>query len=375
MSQRRSVLHRLALRVDQHLDRREEKRARALSADEIEIVPYRSYGTDALLTVSARVVRRSGRKRRVSDPTRIDNVVDAWTRIRSREVPSVELELRDHDQHLTISADAEGFVSFDFTPQRPVQSDALSWHEVELRVSGSDPAAPVHAFVPVLIPGTRAKFGIISDIGDTVIQTGATSLLRMARTLFLENAKTRVPFAGVAAFYRVLQEDSESVPINPLFYVSSSPWNLYDMLVEYLEHQKIPLGPLLLQDFGVTESVFIHAPHDEYKLSRIEMVLARYPLLRFVLVGDSGQRDPEIYRAVAAKHPGRILAIYIRDVTSDARDLEVRQIAREVTATGTPMIPCLDTAEAARHAASLGLIPTARLAEIIEEKNEDSASG
>lgn len=324
-----------------------------------------------MLTIGARVVEHHGRPRRAHDPTRLDNVADAWNRIRSQEVPLVALEVRDRSQRVAIAADDEGFVAYDFVPDEPVQSDALTWHEVEVRVAASDPDKPVHAFVPVLVPGTRARFGMISDIDDTVIQTGATSLLRMARTLFLENAKTRQPFAGVAAFYKVLQEDADGVPINPLFYVSSSPWNLYDMLIEYLEHQKIPLGPLLLQDYGISDSVFIHAAHDQHKTDRINMILTRYPDLPFVLIGDSGQRDPEIYSSIVANHPGRILAIYIRDVTTDERDHEVRVLSDRVTKSGVPMIPCLDTAEAARHAVSIGLITADRLAEIIVEKNKD----
>ena len=97
----------------------------------------------------------------------------------------------------------------------------------------------------MLVPAPQAQFGVISDIDDTVVHSNVTSKLRMILTVALSNARTRKPFKGVAAFYRALHAG-----VNPVFYVSKSPWNLYAPLVEYLEVQGLPLGPLLLRDFG-----------------------------------------------------------------------------------------------------------------------------
>ena len=72
--------------------------------------------------------------------------------------------------------------------------------------------------------------------------------------------------------------------MNPFFYTSKSPWNLYAPLVEYLEVQQLPLGPLLLRDFGLR-------PEKERKRKAIEEILATYPKLKFILSGDSGE-DP-----------------------------------------------------------------------------------
>ena len=71
---------------------------------------------------------------------------------------------------------------------------------------------------------------MISDIDDTIVRTGATSLLMMLRVVLLSNAHTRLPFQGVAAFYGALARGASGQDSNPLFYVSSSPWNLYDVL-------------------------------------------------------------------------------------------------------------------------------------------------
>jgi phosphatidate phosphatase APP1 len=112
----------------------------------------------------------------------------------------------------------------------------------------------------ILVPPAASQFGVISDVDDTILVSGVTNLLRMARLAFLNNARTRLPFAGVAAFYRALQSGPESTLFNPVFYVSSSPWNLYDLLVDFCAVQGIPKGPFMLRDVGVDEDKFLSAP-------------------------------------------------------------------------------------------------------------------
>ncbi len=92
---------------------------------------------------------------------------------------------------------------------------------------------------------------MISDLDDTVIQTDVTRVIRMVRNTLLGNARTRHPFPGVAALYRALHS-SAGAPANPLFYVSSSPWNLYDMLDDFFRLRSIPEGPIFLRDWGLS---------------------------------------------------------------------------------------------------------------------------
>ena len=118
----------------------------------------------------------------------------------------------------------------------------------------------------------------------------------------------------MAAFYQALQLGDTGKVFNPIFYVSSSPWNLYDLLTDFMDVHAIPTGPLFLQDFGLDRDKFISADHDEHKITHIERLLDLYPKLPFILIGDSGQADPEIYSTILEKYPTRILAIYIRDI-------------------------------------------------------------
>jgi phosphatidate phosphatase APP1 len=197
-----------------------------------------------------------------------------------------------------------------------------------------------------------ARFGVISDLDDTVVRSSATNVLRMAWIVVLNNAHTRLPFEGVAAFYRALQLGAEGRSSNPIFYVSSSPWNIYDMLEDFLNVHGVPPGPLFLKDWSLT----VLGKHRGYKLGVIRRLLSTYQEMPFVLIGDSGEEDPEIYLQTVREHPGRILAVYIRDVTSGERDAEIRVMADEARKLGTEMVAVPDTTSAAEHAASIGLI-------------------
>jgi phosphatidate phosphatase APP1 len=179
-----------------------------------------------------------------------------------------------------------------------------------------------------------------------------------------------MPFRGVAAFYRALQQGSSGSENNPVFYVSKSPWNLYTLLLDFFKIHGIPPGPLLLRDFG-DHLLF---SKDNHKIKSIELILNLYPHLQFILIGDSGEQDPEIYSYIVNKHPDRILVIYIRSIDPNPdRVAAIDKLTEEIRKTGCQLILAPDTEYAAVHAAGEGLISTKALPGIRSEKKvEDS---
>jgi phosphatidate phosphatase APP1 len=197
---------------------------------------------------------------------------------------------------------------------------------------------------------------VVSDLDDTVLHSHATSLWQMAKLTLLHNAHTRLPFEGVAGFYQALQRGRGGEAYNPVFYVSNSPWNLYDLLEDFLDVHGIPRGPLLLRDWSLRTL----KSGESHKLAAIERLLDAYPGLQVVLIGDSGERDPEIYRQVVLRHPGRVLAVYVRDVAPE-RHAAVRTIAAELAGHGVDLVFSPDTEAARGHALDRGLIVAAAL--------------
>lgn len=333
-----------------------------------EIVCYRGHGTRRRLYLGGRVLERSGVNRAGQEHTTWENLKSMVRRFASDEVAGARVrgsvqgafgELRSE-----AVADEEGFFDLAFELPEPLGGET-AWHpvEVELLSPDSPGGGVVRATGRVLVPG-GAEFGVVSDLDDTVVRSNATSVLRMAWVVLSSNAHTRLPFEGVAEFYGALERGSGASARNPLFYVSSSPWNIYDVLEDFLDVHGVPAGPLFLKDWSPT----VLGKHRDHKLGMIRTLLRTYPALPFVLIGDSGQQDPEIYAQTVREHPGRIRAVYIRDVTAREREAEVRAIAAETRLLGTEMVLARATAAAAEHAAKNGLIPPGALSPGRSEK-------
>ncbi|NEU07121.1 DUF2183 domain-containing protein [Flavihumibacter sp. R14] len=339
--------------------------------DPLQIVTYRSYGTLNRLYIKGRVLEDKGIDSATDKDTIVNNLVNMYHRFQSDEIPGASLKVNFQEQEHTVITDEEGYFMLNLAPDSPIEWTDM-WHEIDVELT----EAPVSfteglkCTAEVLVPPLDAEYGIISDIDDTIVQTSATDVLAMSRKVFLHNAKTRLPFAGVSEFYKALQLGRNGKRNNPFFYVSSSPWNMYDLLKDFLDLNQIPEGPLLLRDFGLQDNKFISSGHMGHKFKEIENILLTYPLLNFVLIGDSGQEDPKIYREVVKKYPGRILAIYIRDVQLAEREKIAMDISTELKE-HVELVIVDNTVEAAEHAARTGLIYTEAIPEIEADKKQD----
>jgi phosphatidate phosphatase APP1 len=318
--------------------------------DPVIILPYAGFGTPRRAVLCGRVLQDEGIRPAASTDGRLRNLAAFFKRLESDEVPGARLRAWVGRRSFETVSDREGY--FRFALERPAR-------EVRLELV-RDPG--ITATAPVFIPPARARLGIISDIDDTVVRTNVTSRTRMLLTVALTNARTRKPFAGAAAFYRALHAG-----VNPVFYVSKSPWNLYPVLVDFLRIQALPDGPLLLRDFS------LRMPKN-HKEKNIEAILATYPGMKFVLIGDSGEADPEIYAGVVRRHPARVRAIYIRSVDPDPRRIAaIGRLSQAVAKTGCQLVLVQDSLAAAAHAAGEGLIQPSDLLAVRADCRSDAS--
>jgi phosphatidate phosphatase APP1 len=336
----RRRLHRAAHALDRQLDRRFP----SSTAGKAVISPYRGFGRGNELLLRGRVLLERNITRATGAEPLWRSVANTWRRFSSSELAGVQVRADYRDAVVETVTDEEGYFQVRLEPKELAQHTL--WHEVGLQLPDRGATAVAH----VMLPSDAAQFAVISDIDDTVLVTNATSLLGMARSV-IRNAAARLPFEGVADLYRALHRDA-----NPIFYVSSSPWNLYELLHDFMHLNAIPHGPMFLQDWGIDESTFIIGSHETHKLAQINLILEYYPDLRFVLIGDSGQHDPEIYLQVIQAHPKRVLAAFIRDVTLDLRDQAVARILEQSNAAGVEMLYVRDSSEALDHARRIGLV-------------------
>lgn len=261
----------------------------------------------------------------------------------TRELPGVPLRVEVGGATVEAASDDDGYFVVRVPASAPLGSPRTSGIVSlggEYRGLTSARAAPVDVWVP----GPAARLGIISDIDDTVIKTGVQRAGQMVLQTLTGSELTREAFPGAAALYRDL-----AAGVNPVFYVSSSPWNLHAFLTAFLDHHEFPRGPLLLRDLLGNEA------GREQKHGRIHEILDLHPDLPFVLIGDSGEKDPEIYADIVRSHPGRILAVYIREVRLDPGDGSVERIAQD-WAPDVPFVLAADSQAVRDHGKTLGIL-------------------
>lgn len=320
----------------------------------LQIVTYRGFGSARRVVLRGRVLEASVLERSLPADSAFRSFRRMLRRFFSRELPKATMRAQLGASTAFGSTDDEGY--FDLPDLSPDITASGHWQTAEVEVVAAQVRGlvPVRATVEILFPGADAQLGIISDIDDTVLQTHVTQKLRMLWVTLSGNAFTRMPFEGTSELYHALVRGASGQAQNPVFYVSKSPWNLYDFLSDFLDHHDLPRGPLLLRDIGLHE-----APPVDHKSAAVQELLEMYPELPFVLIGDSGERDPEIYLEAAARHPGRIVAVYIRDLggknQSDERAERARSLSERARVYGTAMLWVEHARQALAHAREHGL--------------------
>jgi phosphatidate phosphatase APP1 len=260
------------------------------------------------------------------------------------DLPGVPLRVTVGDACVDTSTDDDGYFTLRLHPDPGRLTTPWTTGTVELGGEYRGLDREISTPLEVLVPSGDARFGVVSDVDDTILETGVQRIGLMLRQTFTGSALTRTPFPGAAELYRDLAAD-----LNPVFYVSSSPWNLHPFLLAFLRHRRFPMGPVLLRDLLGT------AAGREQKHGRIQEVLDLHPQLAFVLIGDSGEEDPEIYADIVRANPGRVLAIYIREVRLDPGDGRVEEVSSD-WAEDVPFVLAADSDAVRRHAVQLGLL-------------------
>lgn len=340
----------------------------------LKIMPFFGYGTSEKIRIKGRVLEDEGAIASTETDSVWRNILNMYRRFETDEIPYARVKAFFQHAEIETIADREGYFTAEFDSVGDLPE--LIWQEVgfELVEPVSLNKETAKAVGQVLTPAPAAKFGVISDIDDTVITTNVTNRLKMLITTIASNEHTRVPFEGAAAFYRALQRGVSGEENNPIFYVSSSPWNLYGFLIEFFRKHSIPFGPLFLKDFG-SHTLFSGGEHKAHKLENIAHILETFTQLPFVLIGDSGEQDPEIYRQIVEKYPNRIRAVYIRDVNPNPeRVAAIGKHIKGIGEIGSQMVFAPDSEFAARHAAAEGLIAEDELENIRVEKKIDEAA-
>lgn len=327
---------------------------RAQGRGGIVIEAYRGYGTREEIFLIGRVFRQSHPDHETSADDVRASLRDIARRIRRRKVAGVIVTARCCDGEARTATDRDGYFRIHLQPHAVPAGDH-AWHSVELTLNV---VPPVRAQGQVYISPEGCRFVVISDIDDTIMRTGVANKFKMLWRLFVADAESRVAFPGAAALCRALHAGAGGSEGNPMLYVSRAPWGIYDMLAAFFRQHEIPVGPvLMLRDWGLSWRHPLPRKAEDHKREVIGNMLSLYRHLPFVLVGDSGQHDPEVYAQIVADHPGRVLAVYIRNISHSAKRInEIERLAVSVAAAGSSLVLAADSTTMAEHAILFGLI-------------------
>ena len=277
----------------------------------LSVQVYRGYGVSRRVVVSGRVIEDEDVTPPSRDDSAWDNLVRSYKTFETDEVHGARVRVTLAGETGEATTGREGFFEVAFegghypAGRQEVTAELLS----PLDHAGKGNQEQTVFRGEVFVPRPQAEFVVISDVDDTVMHTEATSLVRMVLNTVLTNAYGRVAFPGVGEFYRALARGTSGGKLagenpNAFFYLTSSMWNVYDVMRLFFDANGVPAGPILMRDLGLTRRHLLKGTHSEHKLARVEELMDLYDDKRFVLIGDTGQHDAEIYGEVARRPAG-----------------------------------------------------------------------
>lgn len=302
------------------------------------VLAHTGYGAPGWARVFGRVLLSPPKSARAPDAA--NDPQRGWRAFATMPVADHPLVVEIGDTRHEVRTDRSGYVDVavpvDLTP---------GWHRATLTVEGAVPAV-----CDVRVVDGDEEFGIVSDIDDTVMVTWLPRPLIAAWNTFMLSETARRPVPGMA---EMLREAQGPHPGTLVLYLSTGAWNVAPTLGRFLARHGFPAGPLLLTDWGPTNTGWFRSG-TAHKRSALERLARELPSVRWLLVGDDGQHDPEVYGAFAAQHPEQVRAVAIRHLSPTEQVLsrglvaDPQQADRAAARSAAPWVVGQDGAALAR---------------------------
>jgi phosphatidate phosphatase APP1 len=291
-----------AARVEEFIDRRIEAVLRAIGWQE-RVICYTSYGSSSSIRVLGRVILVPKRAQ-----TSLGKATEELIRRRgfrnffSTACVRASFTIKVGEREVTGTTDRGGYID-----QR-IRDHQLpaGWQQIQVRSTSSEPA-----FAEVQVVGEGVRFGVISDIDDTIITTFLPRPMIAAWNSFIRDEAARQAIPGMAKMYTSLLARH---PDAPIVYISTGAWNTHGFLSRFLKRHGYPVGPMLLTDWGPTNTGWFRSGW-AHKAEALLQLTRDFPAISWLMVGDDGQHDPTIYADFARIAPDRVRAIAIRQLS------------------------------------------------------------
>lgn len=289
----------------------QEERGASNKKSTLQIEPFIALAGENLYYFKGRVIIPKKQSRPSAKKNIFQNMLAAFRRYSVKAVAGISVKILFGEKHFTVISDEDGI----FELKIKESSQAVS--HVIFSFEGKNTYEVTKEIVTI-----DSEFGVISDIDDTIVISHATNVGRKFWLSISKNAYSRRPFPGISKFYNKLTKSKT----HPVFYVSSSDWSLFGLIRDFLKYRDLPSGILFLKDKHIyIKNIWKSGGGSHtHKLDNIEFIFDLFPKMHFVLIGDSGQHDTEIYAEVLKNHPNRVKAVFVRiigKVTDEKREL------------------------------------------------------
>lgn len=287
-----------AARLEDTVNRRLQVRFRARGWVPV-VFAYTGYGAPGWARVMCRVLIG----RRGPDDAEL-SMRRGWRSFVTIPATETQVAVRVGDKEHVLTTDRSGYLDARIESDLPI-----GWGEAHFRVIGEPGCEQVRAPIRVIDPTT--KLGIVSDVDDTVMVTTLPRAMLAAWNTFVLNENARRQVTGMSVMYERL---SQEYPDAPFIYLSTGAWNVAPTLRRFLSRNLYPRGPLLLTDWGPTTTGWFRSGQ-LHKRRSLRRLFEEFPDVRWLLIGDDGQHDPDIYSVAAREYPGHVAAVAIRTLS------------------------------------------------------------
>lgn len=319
----------------------------------LDLKLYRGYVNDSELVVFGHVFKSWAPDKYRLDRRSIRHAVSIIHMFRIKPISNVEVTLRFKGMEITTKSLDDGYFGFHLPYTEELES---GWHtyQVTCKIDTFGIIETSEFLKPY--PG---ELGIITDIDDTFLLSHSGNFFKKLYVLLLRNIEKRKVFDDVADHYQALSRAGQNgeCSSNSFFYVSSSEWNLYEFIDSFAKMHSLPKAVMKLKDIktGISDFLLTGQGNHDHKFQKIKEIILFYPTLQYVLLGDDSQHDPYIYERIVKIFPKNIVAIYIRQ-TSSQKKKKVIEVLKNIESMNTATCYFKKSQKAIEHSKKIRII-------------------
>jgi len=272
------------------------------------ILIYHAYGNAHQILIQGRMEEKKTFSKAKEDDNWFQNIWRTVRQVKGDEIKNQTIFALIHGEKFETKGDDEGYFEFNITTQKALK---MGYEKITLYIEGNSNAIERE----VTTIGSEPLVGIVSDFDDTMIVSDVTNKIKLGYNTVFKNYKQRtvVP-TMLEQFEKILAKNPKDAP-STLFILSGSPQQLFFAVEDFLAFYHFPKHTLILKK--------AHGDHKDpltdqfaYKTQKIERLIKLYPNMKWVMFGDSGEKDAEIYKFIKEKYSKKVISYHIRDVES-----------------------------------------------------------